>query len=81
MRPIEDDPEDAPLRWRRRFLYNLDDAAWSMGDIDEKTVRGLIGDGELAFLKIGRRVLVPEIAIEEFVAARMRKNESRPPVS
>jgi len=50
-------------------LYTVEELAeyWR---VCTRTIRRLIENGELAVVRIGRRVLIPQSSIDAFVAAR-----------
>lgn len=50
-----------------RLLHDLDQAAEQLS-ISRRVVERLVRDGELATVKLGRRRLVPDEALQEYVA-------------
>lgn len=55
-------------------LLSLDEAAECLG-VGRSTTKTLLGQGRLRSLKVGRRRLVPEHAIEEFIAELEREQQ------
>lgn len=51
-----------------RDLYPIPDVAHRLG-ISEANVWQLVADGRIASVKLGRRRLVPRLALESFVAS------------
>ncbi len=52
-----------------KLTYSLEEAAVAIG-VCTRTVSTLVGNGRLRVCRVGRRVLVPIDAIEEFLAGR-----------
>lgn len=59
-------PEGAPKR-----LLSIDEAAQRLG-VCRKTVENLIARKELKAVRIGRRVLIREEDLEDFIRKRLR---------
>ncbi|RUQ28715.1 MAG: DNA-binding protein [Candidatus Competibacteraceae bacterium] len=49
------------------LLWNLDEAARQLGGISIKTVRRLAKSGAFPLVKVGRRVLIPALAVTNWV--------------
>jgi excisionase family DNA binding protein len=57
--------------WQPRLLPV--EAVMAQLGVGRSTVFGLLGSGELTSITIGRRRLVPQSAVDEFIAARLAK--------
>ena len=60
-RPIHSAPADV------RKVFSLRETQARLG-VGETSVRNLIRDGKLYAIKVGRRVIVPQSAIDSFLA-------------
>lgn len=49
------------------LLWNLDEAARQLGGISTKTVRRLAQQGAFPLVKVGRRALIPALAVANWV--------------
>jgi len=49
------------------LLWNLDEAARQLGGISTKTVRRLAQQGAFPLVKVGRRALIPALAVTNWV--------------
>jgi excisionase family DNA binding protein len=58
------------------MLLDIRQAAQHLG-LGESTVRDLIAGGQLAALRVGRRILVEESALLEFIAERRSERAPR----
>lgn len=54
------------------LLWSLEEVAHQLGQISIRSVRRMIERGELPFVKIGRRVLIPSEAAREHVAQNLQ---------
>ena len=56
-------------------MPSRNEAARQLG-VSLRTLARLIASGEIAIVRIGRRVLVPQSAIDAFIVARLRRSIS-----
>lgn len=59
------------------LLWNLDEAARQLGGISIKTVRRLAKSGAFPLVKVGRRVLIPALAVTNWVNHILNRRDRR----
>lgn len=52
-----------------RLLYSVDQAADALGGMSRSRLYGLLADGTLASVRLGRRRLIPADALRAYVAS------------
>ncbi len=53
----------------RRLLYSVKETRAALGDISHGGFYGLVNQGQLKIVKIGRRTFVSSVELDRFVAA------------
>ncbi len=63
--------DDETTKRSEVLLWSLDEAAMQLGGISARTVRRMIGDGELPGVSVRRSLKVPVAAVHEWVEKNM----------